>query len=61
MRGNHIRNEAQALVTTCLDMATKNEHKFELNLVANFIDHNLFLDFENQCRGTNLVLKLAGW
>jgi Ran GTPase-activating protein (RanGAP) involved in mRNA processing and transport len=61
MRGNHIKNEAKDLVNTCLEMATKNKHKFELNLVANHINHNLFLDFENQCRGTNLVLKLTGW
>jgi Ran GTPase-activating protein (RanGAP) involved in mRNA processing and transport len=61
MRGNHINLEAHALLTTCLKMATKNEHKFELNLIANFIDHNLFLDFETQCLGTNLVLKLTGW
>jgi len=61
MRGNHINLEAHALLTTCLEMATKNKHKFELNLVANHINHNLFLEFENQCRGTNLVLKLTGW
>jgi Ran GTPase-activating protein (RanGAP) involved in mRNA processing and transport len=61
MRGNHINLEAHALLTTCLEMATKNKHKFELNLVANHINHNLFLEFETQCRGTNLVLKLTGW
>jgi Ran GTPase-activating protein (RanGAP) involved in mRNA processing and transport len=61
MRGNHIKNEAQDLVTTCLEMATKNKYKFELTLIGNHINDKLFLYFENQCRGTNLVLKLTGW